>query len=479
MSFGNSTAIDGNTLIVSVYNKDIIYVYEKNNTGFWELKQEIKPNDVSGDKNFGYNLSISGNTIMAGASRDNDDLGAVYFFERNTDGVWEQSTKITSPVPSSSYSDAYWGGAEININGDVATAGRNNGLNTSFQVMERQANDTWEITGTLDAGTSNFVGGKTTYISDNEIIIPGTPLNMAKLYSFSRTTKNSQWGEAVTIPIIPAKSINYFGSYLMVSGNTMVIGSPQEDITVDGNTITAAGKVYIFEKKNGIWSETLQLHANDPHSNDYFGDIVAIENNTIIISAANNDTDQNDENNVSNAGAVYVFKYENNNWVQTQKITEFIRTESDQFGKYISLNNGNLVVGTYQEVHVYTEDKDCMGIEYGKAFYDVCNQCAEGTSHNEATIHTGSCETITEITEFENSITQISPNPFNENGFSISHTNTNLESIIIRDLNGNIQFETSTINGQEQFGQQLSKGMYLITLISSEGNITTQKIIKD
>lgn len=133
-NFGREVAISGDVLITADYSKDALFVYNNIN-GSWEYSQTITPDDATGDKSFGWHFSISGNTIMVGASNDIDDLGAVYFFEKNGTGQWNQTTKITSPVPSSPSSDAYWRGRYINVNGSVATATRNNGLNSQFHVL--------------------------------------------------------------------------------------------------------------------------------------------------------------------------------------------------------------------------------------------------------------------------------------------------------------------------------------------------------
>ena len=43
-----------------------VYVYEKSKAGSWELKEEIKPPNQTG-QGFGCSLSISGNQLVIGA----------------------------------------------------------------------------------------------------------------------------------------------------------------------------------------------------------------------------------------------------------------------------------------------------------------------------------------------------------------------------------------------------------------------------
>lgn len=409
--FANYVAIDGNTLVTANYRNDVLYVYEKVN-GVWEFLQEIKPNDFTGDKYFGYRFSISGSTIMVGASNDDDDLGAVYFFERNLVGTWEQKTKIISPVPSTGGSDAYWGGRYININGDLAVATRNNGLNSAFQVLGRNQDNTWSLIDTLDIG-SGWHGGTVAHVSDSLIIAPTHSWRPKELNVFKRLP-NGEWDAPIKVTPTVTGQADYFAINIAVSGKTMIVGSPKEDRIVGLDTLKEAGKVYLFEEINGNWINTGEFYSSDSKAGDQFGYNVAIENDVFVAGSSYQDYSATNEDSLSGAGAVYVFKKESSVWNETQKLTSFNRVKNAYFGRHLAISNGNIVIGASGELFVFNEGIDCMGLDNGKAFYDVCTICVNGTSGNEPNLSNTNC-VITELEE-KNNVNKVSvyPNPFTD-----------------------------------------------------------------
>eukprot|EP01083_Nonionella_stella_P177373 623220_1 len=89
-------------------------------------------------------------------------------------------------------------------------------------------------------------------------------------------------------------------------------------------------KAYIFEKKQGKWEQVAKLLPSDGLSNG-FGDSVSIYNNYALIGAPSDDTIQN------NAGAAYLFERLNGIWTQTDKLTLSDGSAGDQFGYTVSI----------------------------------------------------------------------------------------------------------------------------------------------
>ena len=151
------------------------------------------------------------------------------------------------------------------------------------------------------------------------------------------------WSAPQRIYITDPKKIDYFGIHLAVSNNTIIIGSPKEDVIIGTDTSKSAGKVYLFEELNDIWTNTAEIHANTPKANDNFGYVIDIENNTMLIAASANDFNESYADSVSNAGAVYVFT-KTTNWTQTQKLAPFNRVKNKNFGRYLDFDNGNALM---------------------------------------------------------------------------------------------------------------------------------------
>ncbi|MEP7287596.1 MAG: putative Ig domain-containing protein [Chloroflexota bacterium] len=93
--FGTSAALDGTTAVIGAYRANnfigAAYVYV-NNGGTWGQQQKLTANDSTGHDEFGFPVSISGDTLIAGAS-ENNLLGAVYIFRRSG-STWTQQQKL-------------------------------------------------------------------------------------------------------------------------------------------------------------------------------------------------------------------------------------------------------------------------------------------------------------------------------------------------------------------------------------------------
>ena len=76
-----------------------------------------------------------------------------------------------------------------------------------------------------------------------------------------------------------------FGSSIAISGETAVVGSPDSDLTPNGNQSVA----YVFKKTKTNFVQSHKLMASDAAASDYFGGSVAIINNTILSGAAFDD----------------------------------------------------------------------------------------------------------------------------------------------------------------------------------------------
>jgi len=128
--FGYSVAVSGDTAVIGALNEDeggpvsgSVYIYERNSGGannWGEVKKLVASDPAIADE-FGYSVSVSGDTIIVGA-RSNDDngskSGSAYIFERNSGGTdnWGEVKKLTA-------SDAAGGdlfGGAVSISGDTS-----------------------------------------------------------------------------------------------------------------------------------------------------------------------------------------------------------------------------------------------------------------------------------------------------------------------------------------------------------------------
>jgi hypothetical protein len=85
------------------------------------------------------------------------------------------------------------------------------------------------------------------------------------------------------------------------------------------------------------------------------------------------------------------------------------------------------------------------------------------------------------LDEIENtdSAFHLYPNPCS-NSFSFLSSKTNIQSLVIRDLNGKVVHEVDGVNNREMINiSHLNQGMYFVYLINTQGQVDTQKLIKN
>ncbi len=85
-------------------------------------------------------------------------------------------------------------------------------------------------------------------------------------------------------------------------------------------------------------NETFKLLASDGAPGDRFGGSVAISGDTAVIGAFE------DDDNGSNSGAAYVFRYDGSTWIEEQKLLPCDRTEGDFFGIRVAVSGETVAV---------------------------------------------------------------------------------------------------------------------------------------
>ncbi|MCX8072217.1 MAG: hypothetical protein N3C12_07190 [Candidatus Binatia bacterium] len=134
---------------------------------------------------------------------------------------------------------------------------------------------------------------------------------------------------------------DFLGFSVAISGNTIVAGAPYKD--------SGRGAVYVFEKPVGGWGsgsvmfQTAKLTASDGAQSDHLGSAVAVEGDTVVAGAPD------DDSTVGDSGSAYVFTKPASGWsgslTQTVKLTASDVTAFDTFGSAVAASGGMAVVG--------------------------------------------------------------------------------------------------------------------------------------
>jgi hypothetical protein len=96
--FGTAVAVtEGDVLIAEPLFADrpgVVYVYRRNASGQWVVTQELSVRGGTDDNRLGRALDVDGNRALLGATKQDDDLGAAYVFERDESGTWREVARL-------------------------------------------------------------------------------------------------------------------------------------------------------------------------------------------------------------------------------------------------------------------------------------------------------------------------------------------------------------------------------------------------
>ena len=218
---------------------------------------------------------------------------------------------------------------------------------------------------TLVVGASGEDSAQTTVTNG----IAASPDNSAgtagAVYVYVRS--GNAWVQQAYLKAPNAQSFDQFGTSVAVSGDTLVVGAIGEDsgqtvitngnIASADNSVTNAGAAYVFVRNtaNGTWAQQAYLKAPNAEVNDAFGKSVAISNDTLVVGANGEDSNQTSisngssasaDNSAIRAGAAYVFVRSDGNWSQQAYLKASNANPGDEFGTSVAISGETIVVGT-------------------------------------------------------------------------------------------------------------------------------------
>ncbi|HEY9245763.1 MAG TPA: PEF-CTERM sorting domain-containing protein [Candidatus Methanoperedens sp.] len=292
---GTSVSISEDTMVVGAINdsrlKGSVYVFVRSG-GVWEQQQKLAAIGGETGDLFGQSVSISGDTIVIGAERD-DGKGSVYVFVRNSNGVWTEQQKLIASDGTAG--DTFGTSVRIHrdtIHGDtiVVGAGRINDKGSAY-VFVRNSNGIWTEQQKLTAsdGAAGDYFGYSVGIHGDTIVV-GAYLddsNKGAAYVFVRNI-NGIWTEQQKLTASDGVAYDYFGASVSISDSTIVVGA-------DG---LPPGRAFVFIRSGNVWTEQLRLTERYNLDSVFFGYSVSIFGDTIAVGMPGDDF---------GIGSVYVF----------------------------------------------------------------------------------------------------------------------------------------------------------------------------
>jgi hypothetical protein len=381
-SFGSSVAISGNTIVVGAPYEDssanggeddnsatyagAAYVFTRSD-GIWSQQAYLKAsnaegtnaNDEDGDR-FGSSVAVSGDTLIIGApledsaslSEDNNsalNAGAVYVFTRSGETWGQQAYLKANPldddaenlhVISSNIGDRF--GSSVALSGDTLIVGapdenssvigaetdRSEPRSGAVYVFTRSDN-LWTRQAFLKASNSDSQDKFGTYVAiSGDTLAVGAPgeassaqgtesdntnYHAGAVYIF--TQNEAQWNQQARLKASNANMFDTFGSSLAITGDTLVVGAPNEGSAANSgeadDSADEAGAAYLFTRSDGIWSQQTFLKASNAESEDHFGNAVALSDQTLVVTAPDEDSSADGgeaDNSTLSSGAAYIWE---------------------------------------------------------------------------------------------------------------------------------------------------------------------------
>jgi len=172
----------------------------------------------------------------------------------------------------------------------------------------------------------------------------------------------TNWSQQAYLKASNASTNDVFGSAVAISGDTIVIGAPQEDSNATGvggdqgnNSANDAGAAYVFVRTGTNWSEQAYLKASNPEALDQFGNAVAIAGDTIVVGAiseSSNATGVNgnqSNNSAGSSGSAYVFVRTGTAWTQQAYLKPSNTSFNWNFGSAVAADGNTILVGAQGE----------------------------------------------------------------------------------------------------------------------------------
>jgi len=302
--FGRSVALDGDTALIgaiSYYSSPsktgAAYVFTRTGN-VWTQQQKLLATDGVVNDYFGFSVSLYGDTALIGAAGDDNQTGSAYVFTRSST-TWTQQQKLFTADGIAN--DAF--GYSVSLFGDTALIGAwgddDNGVQSGSAYVFIRTGTTWTLQQKLlasDGTTDDVFGASVSLYGDTALI--GAPLdddngaNSGSAYVFTRT--GTTWTQQAKITASDGTTGDQFSSYAVsLDGDTALIGAFGD--------YNYQGSAYVFTRTGTTWTQQQKLLASDGITNDYFGYSVAIDGDTALIGAY-----QDDDNGVD-SGSVYVF----------------------------------------------------------------------------------------------------------------------------------------------------------------------------
>jgi uncharacterized repeat protein (TIGR02543 family) len=312
--FGSSVAVSGNTVVVGAYSESssatgvngnqadnsagysgAAYVFVRSGTT-WNQQAYLKASNTEAYDFFGLRVAVSGDTVVVGASGESS----------SATGVNGNQADNSAPKSGSAYVFVRSG---ITWSQQAYIKASNTGAGDEFGNPVAVSGDTLVVGAVGEDSNATGVNGDQ---ADNSALWSGAA------YVFVRS--GTTWGQQAYLKASNTEEGDWFGYPVAVSGDTVVVGASGEDSSATGvngnqadNSVIDSGAAYVFVRSGSTWSQQDYLKASNTEERDWFGSLVAVSGDTVVVGVYGEDSSATKvngnqaDNSAEQSGAVYVF----------------------------------------------------------------------------------------------------------------------------------------------------------------------------
>jgi trimeric autotransporter adhesin len=196
------------------------------------------------------------------------------------------------------------------------------------------------------------------------------------VYVFERGP--SGWSQQAFLKASNVLVAERFGWSVALNGDVLAVGAVRESSAsrgINGSQGGAgglrSGAVYVFVRQGQHWTQQVYIKASNADGDDWFGQSVALSGmgrwfsdedseDVLVVGADGEDSSSREvqsDNNLSRAGAAYVFVREGTAWRQAAYLKADTPTKDSQFGAAVAVSGDTVVVGEPRSavgaVHVF------------------------------------------------------------------------------------------------------------------------------
>ncbi len=295
----SATGVGGNQANVAAPNSGAVYVYTRSGADWSAPPVYLKASNTGGGDQFGYSLALDGNTLAIAAPYEDSastgiggeqlnnnatNSGAVYVYAFGG-ALWTQQAYVKAS--NTAAFDAF--GLALALSGDTLVVGA---PYTNSTIADEPA--------AADDPSASSSGAAYVFIRDGAL-----------------------WSQQAYLKGENTHAGDLFGQALALSGDTLLVGAPQESGGGSGlladpadKTRQNSGAAYVFTRADDVWSQLAYVKASNPDRFDWFGQSVALSGEVMAIAAPLEDGSADGENigvgdtdnGADASGAVYLLR---------------------------------------------------------------------------------------------------------------------------------------------------------------------------